>query len=68
MSYIHVKQTRSLIGSPHKVARVLTSMGLGRIGKSRTYRDTRAIRGQVNKVAHLVDYKLVAESHKTDLK
>lgn len=60
MSHITVTQTRSLIGSPHKVATILKSMGLGRIGQSKTYRDSRALRGQINKVIHLVDYKISA--------
>ncbi|MCY4380644.1 MAG: 50S ribosomal protein L30 [Proteobacteria bacterium] len=58
MNYVYVKQVRSVIGSPHKVASILKSMGLGRIGKSRTFRDTRAIRGQINKVSHLVTFEL----------
>lgn len=59
MAYIIVEQRRSLIGSPKKIARVARSMGLGRIGKSRIYRDTRALRGQVRKISHLVAFKLV---------
>ena len=60
MSHIMVKQKRSIIGSPHKVVAVIKSLGLGRIGQARTFRDSRALRGQINKVVHLVDYELIA--------
>lgn len=62
MSHIMVTQKRSLIGSPHKVASVVRSMGLGQIGQSKTYRDTRALRGQINKVSHLVKYEFITQS------
>ena len=58
-SQIIVTQKRSIIGSPHKVVAVIKSLGLGRIGKSRTFRDSRALRGQINKVVHLVNYELI---------
>ena len=56
MSYITVTQTRSTIGSPAKVVRIVRSMGLGKIGKKKKYKDTPAIRGQINKIIHLVKY------------
>lgn len=59
--YIVVRQKRSVIGTPEKLVRVVKSLGLGRIGQSRTFRDTRAIRGQVRKVSHLVDFELTED-------
>ena len=61
MSYIKVTQVSSLIGAPKKVVHVVKGMGLGRIGQEKVYRDTRAIRGAVNKVRHLVRYELLDE-------
>ena len=66
MAYIVVKQRRSLIGAPKKVALVVRSLGLGRIGQKRAYRDTRALRGQVRKIAHLVDFE-ITETPDADL-
>ncbi|MCY4443269.1 MAG: 50S ribosomal protein L30 [Proteobacteria bacterium] len=66
MGYITVEQKKSLIGAPKKVACIVRSMGLGRIGKVREYRDSRAIRGQINKVCHLVSYRLHQDSQKNN--
>jgi large subunit ribosomal protein L30 len=49
-----VRQVRSANRRPEKQAQILHGLGLGRIGKSKTLEDTAAVRGMINKVAHLV--------------
>ena len=58
MSYIVIRQTRSLISEPESIRKVVKALGLGRIGKSATHKDNNCIRGMVNKVKHLVSYEL----------
>ena len=55
---IKITQVKSTIAVAKKVKNVLHSMGLGRIGQSRSYKDNNCIRGMVNKVRHLVKYEL----------
>jgi large subunit ribosomal protein L30 len=45
---------RSYIGIPEKQRKVLSSLGLKKIGGSITKDDNDAIRGMVHKVSHLV--------------
>ena len=61
MSQIKVKQVRSLIGVPSKIRAVVYGLGLGKIGKERLYKDNNCIRGQVNKIRHLVTYELITK-------
>jgi len=61
MSQIKVKQVRSLIGVPKKVRAVVRGLGLKKLGDERTYKDNNCIRGQVNKVKHLVEYELLTK-------
>jgi len=61
MSKIEVKQTRSLIAVPKPLRKVMYGLGLGKIGKIKTHKDNNCIRGMVNKVNHLVEYKLISE-------
>ncbi len=51
---LRVTQTRSQIGSPEKIRKVLKGLGLGRIGKQVTVDNTPSFRGQIKKVIHLV--------------
>ncbi|MEM1030182.1 MAG: 50S ribosomal protein L30 [Myxococcota bacterium] len=51
---LRVTQTRSQIGSPEKIRKVLKGLGLGRIGKTVTVANTPSFRGQIKKVIHLV--------------
>jgi large subunit ribosomal protein L30 len=60
MSQIVVTQKRSLIGQSEANQRVVKSLGLGRIGKTKTHKDNNCIRGMINKVKHLVSYELKA--------
>ena len=56
---IKVVQKRSCICESKKVRRVVESMGLNGIGKSKVYTDNNCIRGMINKVKHLVSYELI---------
>ena len=51
---ITVEQTGSAIGRPDRQHRTLLGLGLTRIGRKRTLKDTPAVRGMIAKVAHLV--------------
>ncbi len=61
MSKIVVKQTKSLIAVPESLRKVMHGLGLGKIGRVKTHKDNNCIRGMVNKVRHLVEYKLISE-------
>ncbi len=52
---ITITQRRSLIGSPHKVRRILKSLGLRRMHQTVQRPDTAQVRGLVNKVKHLIE-------------
>ncbi len=49
-----VKLVRSGIGRPKRHRETLKGLGLTRLNKVMTLKDTAAIRGMVNKVQHLV--------------
>jgi large subunit ribosomal protein L30 len=51
---VTVEQTGSASGRPDSQRRTLVGLGLKRIGRRSTLRDTPAIRGMIAKVAHLV--------------
>ncbi len=55
MSKRVVKQVKSLIGRPESQRKVIASLGLGRIGKTKELNDTPVVRGMIAKVAHLVE-------------
>ncbi len=52
--YFEVVQARSGTGRPDTQKRTLAGLGLGRIGRAVSLRDTPAIRGMIYKVVHLV--------------
>ncbi len=54
MAQLEVTQVRSAIGTKPKQRGTLRALGLGRIGKSNVLTDTPDIRGQINKVPHLI--------------
>lgn len=56
---IEITQTKSLIGQPEAQRRVVRGLGLRRRGQTVSHRDNNCIRGMVNKVSHLVTYRLV---------
>jgi large subunit ribosomal protein L30 len=51
---IKITQVRSQIGFRQKQRRVLSGLGLGRIGRYVVRTDNPCIRGMVNKIPHLV--------------
>ena len=48
-----VEQTRSPIGRPAVQRQTLVALGLDKIGRRATLKDTPSVRGMVAKVAHL---------------
>lgn len=61
MAKLKVTLTRSLIGRPQTQRRTVKSLGLGKMNSTSTLPDNPAIRGQVNKVSHLVTVEEVDE-------
>ncbi len=57
MAKLEVTQVRSSIGTKPKQRGTLRALGLGRIGKSNVLADTPDIRGQINKVPHLISVR-----------
>ena len=62
MSQLRVRQIRSSIGTKPKHRGTLRSLGLGRIGKTRTLPDRPEIRGMIAKVPHLITVEEVGDS------
>ena len=60
MAQVLVTQTGSSIGTKPKQRGTLRALGLGRIGKSRVHTDTPDLRGQLQKVPHLVSVEPVS--------
>ncbi|HXW08236.1 MAG TPA: 50S ribosomal protein L30 [Vicinamibacterales bacterium] len=52
---VRVKLVRSTIGFDKKQAKVVTGMGLRRLGHTVELPDTPATRGMIHKVRHLVE-------------
>ncbi len=50
-----IKQVRSGIGRPEKHKRILKSLGFRRLNQVRVVDDVPEIRGQINKIPHLVE-------------
>ena len=51
---LRVTQTASPIGRKRDQRQTLIGLGLNKLGRSRVLEDTPAVRGMINKVAHLV--------------
>ena len=51
---VTVRQVRSQARKPAHQAGTLRGLGLGKIGRERTLEDTKAVRGMIRAVAHLV--------------
>lgn len=58
MTKIEITQVKSLISEPEKIRKVMAGLGLKRIGQTVMQKDNNCIRGMVNKVRHLVSYKV----------
>ena len=54
MAKVKITQIRSTIKKPEKQKLVITSLGLGKINKSREFELTPQIEGMISKVSHLV--------------
>jgi large subunit ribosomal protein L30 len=54
-TFVTVVLRKSGIGYNIKQKRTLIGLGLTKINKTRTLKDTPAIRGMINKVSHLVE-------------
>jgi large subunit ribosomal protein L30 len=52
---IRIKLVRSGVGRPKKHRLILKGLGLTKLNKVVTRKDTREIKGMVNKVIHLVE-------------
>ena len=50
-----IKQVRSGIGRPEKHKRILKSLGFRKLNQVRVVEDVPEIRGQINKIPHLVE-------------
>jgi large subunit ribosomal protein L30 len=61
MKRLKVIQRRSGIGRKPDQRATLLGLGLNRINRERILEDTPAIRGMINKVAHLVEWEEVGE-------
>ncbi len=61
MAQLKVTQTGSSIGTKPKQRGTLRALGLGRIGKSRVHTDSPDVRGQIQKVPHLVCVESLSE-------
>lgn len=55
MGQVKVTQVRSSIGTKPKQRGTLRALGLGRIGKSHVLEDSPELRGQIQKVPHLIE-------------
>ncbi len=56
---LRIRLTRSRIGKPEKLKRVLEGLGLRRVGQTVTKPDNPSTRGMIRKVSHLVEVEEV---------
>ena len=61
MPNLRISLYKSAIGYAGDQKRTLRALGLRRLGQTVEHRDTRAIRGMVNKVRHLVKVAEVSQ-------
>ncbi|HCT0458851.1 TPA: 50S ribosomal protein L30 [Staphylococcus pseudintermedius] len=54
MAKLQITLTKSVIGRPETQRKTVKALGLGKVNSSVTVEDNEAIRGQINKVSHLV--------------
>ncbi len=57
MAKLEVKLKKSTIGAIPKHRKTIEALGLRKIGQVATHQDNPQIRGMINKVRHLVEYK-----------
>jgi large subunit ribosomal protein L30 len=61
MSRLRISWHKSAIGYPGDQKRTLRALGLRRLGHTVEHSDTRAIRGMINKVRHLVKVAKISQ-------
>jgi len=61
MPNLRINLYKSAIGYAGDQKRTLRALGLRRLGQTVEHRDTRAIRGMINKVRHLVKVAKVSQ-------
>ncbi|USH34495.1 50S ribosomal protein L30 [Staphylococcus pseudintermedius] len=63
MAKLQITLTKSVIGRPETQRKTVKALGLGKVNSSVTVEDNAAIRGQINKVSHLVsvEEKIIKE-------
>ncbi|WP_147804580.1 50S ribosomal protein L30 [Alkalicoccus halolimnae] len=54
---LEITLTRSLIGRPEEQRVTVKTLGLGKMNSTVVHEDNAAMRGMVNKVAHLINVK-----------
>ncbi|EGQ3336529.1 50S ribosomal protein L30 [Staphylococcus pseudintermedius] len=54
MAKLQITLTKSVIGRPETQRKTVKALGLGKVNSSVTVEENAAIRGQINKVSHLV--------------
>ncbi|QQM98614.1 50S ribosomal protein L30 [Staphylococcus pseudintermedius] len=54
MAKLQITLTKSVIGRPETQRKTVKALGLGKVNSSVTVEDNARIRGQINKVSHLV--------------
>jgi len=59
MAKIKITLTRSIIGRPETQRKTVKALGLNKMHQTVEVNDNPAIRGQINKVSHLVTVKEV---------
>lgn len=58
---IQVKMVRSGIARPETQQRTLAALGLRKINQTRVFNDSPALRGQLEKVKHIVEWHQIEE-------
>lgn len=56
---LKVRLVKSPIGYPKDQKAALKALGLGRLGRERVFEDRPEIRGQIEKVKHLLEVEVV---------
>lgn len=62
MRALQIKLVKSLIGSPEKIRKVAVGLGLRKMHRTVTLKDTPEIRGMIFKVKHLVEVAEVEQA------
>jgi large subunit ribosomal protein L30 len=60
-NFIEVEQVHSVIGQPEHTRKIVRGLGLRKIGRVRVHKDNNCIRGMINKVKHVVRYRLITK-------